>query len=109
MDLGLINDRVDRALHANARAEKIVIGLAAGIFTIGVLTIVLAYRHTNPYVAAGTALLQGFLYWPFVEIRRLWRENVSLQVVPLVVSSLPPDEAAAEIMKLLTFVRARSS
>ena len=105
VDLKSINDRVDGALRQNARAEKVIIGLAVVIFAVGVLSILLAYRHTNPYIASGTALLQGFLYWPIAEIRRLRRENVSLQVAPVLVDSLPPNKAAEEIIKLLEFLR----
>jgi len=105
VDVKLVNDRVDRALRANARAEKIIMGLAVSIFVLGILSIILAYRHTNPYIASGTALLQGFLYWPISAIRQLRRENVSLQVVPVLVESLSPDRAGDEIAKLLEFIR----
>jgi hypothetical protein len=105
VDLKLVNERVERALRMNARAERIIVGIALAIFIVGILSIILAYRHTNPYIASGTALLQGFLYWPIREIRQLRRENVVLQATPLLVATLAPTAMAREIVKLLDFLR----
>jgi hypothetical protein len=105
VNLDFINKRVDEALAANRRAEGIIIGLSVGIFLLGVAALILAYWYTNPYVATGAILFQGLLYWPIGEIRRLRRENVSLQAVPALVSTFPPDKAVLEIRTLLRFIR----
>jgi hypothetical protein len=79
--------------------------MASGIFLLGVSSLLFAYWRANPYIATGTIVLQGFLYWPIGEIRQLRRENVSLQATPVLVSSFPPDRAMEEIVKLLEFIR----
>jgi len=105
MDMDRIDSRIERALAANARAEKIFVGLALTIVAFGVIAMVLAYRNVHPLVAAATALLQAFLWYPVAGIRQLRRENSSLQAVRVLVASVPPDRAIDEITKLLALVR----
>ena len=105
MDIDVVNRRVDKALSANGRAERVIIGLAICIFGLGAASLAFAYWHANPYIAGGTLLLQWFLYWPIREIRQLRRENISLQAVPVLVGNFPPDRAMQEIAKLLEFIR----
>ncbi len=105
MDLNVINARVDRALQDNRRDENIIVAMAIGIFLLGVATVVLAYWRLNPYFATGTVVLQGFLYWPVREILKLRKDNLILQPLPVLVSSLPPEKAADEIKKLLEHLR----
>jgi len=105
MDIEAINRRIDQALSANKRAEGVIVGLAIGIFVLGTAVLVVAYWSANPYIAGGTILLQGFLYWPIREIRQLRRENLALQATPILLQSLPHDRAMREIVKLLEFIR----
>lgn len=105
MDLAALNARVDQALSRNARAEYIIIALSAAIFLLGVGLLAVSYVEKNPYVATGSLLLQGFLYWPIQQIRQLRRENIMLQTVPAVVAMIDPVEAAKEIRKMLDFIR----
>jgi hypothetical protein len=64
LNLELINERVDRALSDNRRAEYIVIIMASCIFVMGACVLLLSYWFKNVYVAGGSALFQGLLYWP---------------------------------------------
>jgi len=107
MDLVAINERVDKALAANSRAEGIVIGMAVGIFLIGAGVIVAGYWLRNPYVSAGGAVSQFLLWRPIDAILRLRRENLILQTFPAIVSGLPPEKAAEEISRMLRHLRSR--
>jgi hypothetical protein len=105
MEIGQINNRVDGALHDNRRAEYIVIGMALGIFTAGTAVLFLGYWQQNPYVGGGGALLSGLLYWPIYEILKLRRDNLILQVLPVMLAELSPEDAAKEIRKLADHLR----
>src|SRR5689334_3311249 len=105
INLDHVNKRVDEALAANRRTEVIIIVMAAGIFLLGSAATVLGYWHRNPYVGSAAVLFQGLLYWPIKEILKLRRDNLVLQTVPAIVSTLPPRECAHEIRKMLQFLR----
>ncbi|MGA2269747.1 MAG: hypothetical protein ABSH44_14865 [Bryobacteraceae bacterium] len=107
MDLKLINQRIDKALALNRRAEMLVIAMASCIFVLGVGIVVTAYRVKNPYITTAGIILQGFLYGPLREILKLRRDNLILQTLPVLISDLPPAQAAHEIAKLLEFLRRR--
>ena len=89
----------------NHRAECIVIVMASAIFVLGIGLLIFAYWQQNPYIAIGALILQGFLYWPVREIIKLRRDNLILQILPGLVSSMPPDQAGLEIIKLLAYLR----
>jgi len=101
INVAVINERVDRALASNARAEGIVIALAVAIFLVGGGILVVAYWLKNPYISAGGALSQFFLRQPIREILKLRRDNLILQTFPAIVPGLPPEKAAVEISKTL--------
>jgi hypothetical protein len=107
MDLAAINERVDKALAANSRAEGIVIGMAVGIFLIGAGVLFAGYWLKNPYVSAGGAVSQLLLWRPIDAILRLRRENLILQTFPSIVSRLPPAKEAEEIARLLKHLRSK--
>src|ERR1041384_4036307 len=105
MDLTAINGRIDDALIRNRRAENIIVGMAIAIFALGMCIVAVAYWIKNPYVAGSSFAFQGALYWPIREVLKLRRENLMLQTVPAIVSTLPQDKAAQEIAKMLAVVR----
>jgi len=105
MNLAEINSRVDAALIANRRAEGIIIGMAMAIFALGAASFCLAYFEKNPYVAGGSVLLTGFLYWPIGQILKVRRDNLVLQVVPVMVAQLSAEDLAKEIKKTLDHLR----
>jgi hypothetical protein len=106
VDRTRIDKRIHHALAANRRAERIIVGLALGIFTLGAGALAVAYCNTNSYIAAGAVLLQALLYRPVAAIRRLRRENVSLQAVRVFIAEAPPERAMHEVAKVLEFIRA---
>jgi hypothetical protein len=105
LNITLINERVDRALSDNRRAENIVIIMATSIFGLGAFALLFSYKIKNPYVAGGSTICQGFLYWPIREVLKLRRDNVLLQAFPALVSSLPASALANEIRKMLEYLR----
>jgi hypothetical protein len=100
-----INERVDDALHRNLRAERIIIGMTVGIFLMGIAILLVGYQQKNPYVASGSIIMQGFLYWPFNELKKVRRDNLVLQTMPAMISALPPKLAVQEMLKLMTYIR----
>src|SRR5688572_17887294 len=105
MDAKQINDRVDGALEANRRAEAIVVRMAIAIFAAGTAGFFLGYWSQNPYIGTGSVILEGFLYWPIREILKLRRDNIILQVLPVMLAELPPDEAAKQLVGLIESLR----
>jgi len=98
---------VDAALAANSPAETIVIGMAVGIFLIGTGVLFAGYWRRNPYVSAGGAVSQLLLWRPIDAILRLRRENLILQTFPSIISRLPPEKEAQEIVRLLRHLRSK--
>jgi hypothetical protein len=105
LNLDHINSRIDKALAENRRHESSIKAMATAMFLLGVAVLAIGYWRQNVYIASPAVLLQGLLYWPIREIIRLRRESVALQTVPTIVSTMPAKEAAAEIRKLLQFLR----
>ena len=68
LNLDLVNSRVDKALADNHRAETLVIQMSLALFLLGAAILVLAYFTANPYIAGGSLLFEGLLYWPIREI-----------------------------------------
>jgi hypothetical protein len=52
MDLLVINERIDQALAANARAERVLLRLAAGVLGLGVGILALSWWLASPFLAA---------------------------------------------------------
>jgi hypothetical protein len=107
MDIEQINGRVDGALKTNKRAESIVLGMATGIFLSGISALAIAYWQQNSYIGGGGVALNGMLYWPIREILKLRRDNLLLQVLPVIIAELPPADAAKEIKKLADHLRGK--
>ncbi len=107
MNVAEIHARIDGALSANKRAETIVIAMAVGIFVLGVASFLLAYVEKNPYVGGGSILLTGFLYWPIREVLKLRRDNLVLQVVPVMAAQLSPADLSKELKKTLDYLRGK--
>jgi hypothetical protein len=106
-DLALINRRVDEALAVNRRAERIITWMTVGIFFLGLAVVVVGYWAVNPYISGGAIFLEGILYWPIRELLKLRRENLSLQIVPAILTALPPEVVAQEFVNLLKSLRPR--
>jgi hypothetical protein len=97
----LIAARIEPWLAANRRFHTVLVVVTAAIFGAGVAVILMGFVGQNPYVIGAGILWEGILYWPVREFPAVRREQMILQTVPVIVSTLRPSEAAAEIRKLL--------
>lgn len=94
-------DRIDTVLASNKRAEQIVIGMSVMIFLIGSALIVAGVLNKLPAIYAPAAIIEAFLYWPINKILVIRKENIALAAAPALIATLPPEQAAAEMVKLL--------
>jgi len=61
--------------------------------------------RTDEILAAAFAARSRFLVLPRNEVRRLRRDNIILQTFPVLIDGMPPAKVAAEITKLLAYLR----
>lgn len=94
-------DRIDLVLAQNRRAEQIAVGMSIMIFLLGVGLIITAIVTESAIIGAPAVVLQAFLYWPINKILTIRKENIALAAAPALIASLPPKQAAAEMVKLL--------
>ena len=105
MDHLIISERMDQALLDNRRAERLVVRLAVAIFALAVVALAFAFWTKSWFLAFLALILGGLLYWPFVEIRKLRRENLCLEAIPTLAYNYSPERGMEEIVKLLEMVR----
>ena len=101
----LINLRIDQALERGKRSEQLVIGLSVMIFGLGTAFLIVAAVLGSIVVAAPAVLIEALLYWPIRQILRMRKENIALACAPALIATLPPEQAAGEMVKLLEDVR----
>jgi len=97
----LMYDRIDGVLASNKRNEVFVTVLSAMIFLIGLVLIVVGLAKEQPFIYGTSLIIQGLLYWPINKILTIRKENIALAAAPALISTLPPEQAAAEMVKLL--------
>lgn len=97
----LMYDRIDDVLTSNKRNEIVVIILSSMIFVIGVVLILVGLAKEQPFIYGASLIIQCLLYWPINKILTIRKENVALAAAPALIATLPPDQAAAEMVKLL--------
>jgi hypothetical protein len=107
IDVPLVNARVDLALGANRRGERVIMIMALILFIGGLAAYLMAYCLRSQYVATCGSCIFAFLVYPIGEIRKLRRDNIILQTFPILIASLPRDKIAAEISKLLAHMLER--
>ena len=100
-----INKRIDEALERGRQSEAVVIGLSVMIFLLGAGLVVVAVATGSPVYAVPALVIEGFLYWPIRQILRLRKQNIALATAPALINTLPPAQAAAEMVKLLEEIR----
>jgi hypothetical protein len=94
-------DRIDAVLASNRRAEQVVIGMSIMIFLIGVALIIIGIVGKLPAVYVPSLIIEAFLYWPINKILKIRKENIALAAAPALIATLPPEQAAKEMVKLL--------
>jgi len=82
--------------------------MATAIFLLGASIVVAGYWFRNPYVFAGGGACQLLLWRPIDAILKLRRDNLILQMLPTLVSGLPPEKMAAEVSRLLRHLRSKA-
>lgn len=94
-------DRIDAVLTSNKRTELMVIGMSFFIFVIGVALIAIGAVSRQPLIYGPSLIIQAFLYWPINKILKIRKENIALAAAPALIATLPPKQAATEMVKLL--------
>ena len=94
-------DRLDHVLANNRRAENIIFVMSVFVFLIGAGLIIVGALNSEPAIYGPSIIIEGFLYWPIKEILKIRKENIALAAAPVLISTLPPEQAAKEMIKLL--------
>lgn len=105
MGVGSINMRIDQVLRYNRREELQMIAMATAIFLVGVVLLAMGYSQRLPYLSAGSIPLHLLLYGPIRKIDRIRRENIVLQVFPILIATLTAEAAEQEMRDLLAYIR----
>ena len=93
--------RIDKVLSENKRLEYIYLTLTSALFLTGIACFITALASGDFVWTTPSAVTTGLLYYPLKEIKDLRKMNIALATAPVLITQLPPDKAAAEIIKLL--------
>lgn len=99
-----INDtlnRIDDVLGQNRKIEWTYIILTVLLFGCGIACMICALVSGNYVWSSPSAVTTGLLYWPLKEIKGIRRNNIALATAPILIATLPPQEAAKELQILL--------
>jgi len=96
-----ILQRIDLVLKENRRIESTYILLTIVLFLCGIACIVCALATGSYLWSTPSTVTTGLLYWPLKEIKRIRRSNISLATAPILIATLPSDQAAKEIQLLI--------
>jgi len=94
-------DRIDAVLVSNRRAEQVVVGMSIMIFLIGAALTIIGAINDLPALYTPSLIIEAFLYWPINKILKIRKENIALAAAPALIATLPPEQAATEMVKLL--------
>lgn len=97
-------DRIDRVLEKNKNLVLTVVIMAVLIFALGMMLLIIGSTSGDWRILTPSAIVTGLLYWPINRVLRIRKENIALAVVPVLVKTLPPEQAAKEIVKLISKV-----
>ena len=93
--------RIDLVLRENKKIEWTYILLTVVLFGCGIACIVCALVTGRYLWSAPSTITTGLLYWPLKEIKSIRRNNIALATAPILIATLPPDQAAREIQLLI--------
>ncbi len=93
--------RIDAVIDRNKKHESIIIALSIVIFIVGVTGFVYGLFTGNAWVITPSTLITGLLYWPINKIDQIRKDNTALAVLPSLIATLEPKDAAIELPKLL--------
>lgn len=96
-----ILERIDDVLRQNRRIEWIYLALTAILFIVGISCIVVALATGQLAWSTPSAITTALLYRPLREIKDIRQQNIALATAPMLITQLPPEQAAEEIQKPL--------
>jgi hypothetical protein len=96
-----VTSRIDDVLERNKLHEIAIMIMAGGIFILGLVALIYGISTKEVFIVAPATLITAFLYWPIQHLGKIRKENIALAAVPSLISTLPPEEAARELIKLL--------
>ena len=94
-------ERIDTVIKSNRTTVRIVTAMSIAIFAVGITLLLLGFESGDWMVLTPSALITGLIYWPVNKILAIRKETMHLAVVPALVTALPPEQAAEEIIKLI--------
>jgi hypothetical protein len=100
-----IYERIDLALERGRRSEQLVIGLSVLVFALGMGLIAVGAALNSVLIVGPSVAIEALLYWPIRQVLRIRKQNIALACAPALIATLPPEQAAAEMVKLLEDVR----
>jgi hypothetical protein len=93
--------RIDEVLRQNRRVEWTYIFLTGTLFATGIGCFVVALISGQFVWSTPAAVTTGLLHYPLREIKEIRAKNIALATAPMLITQLPPQQAAIEIQKLL--------
>ncbi len=96
-----INNRIDDVLKKNRVHETTICIMAVAIFVLGLTALIYGIIKNEVLVVAPATLINAALYWPIQQIKKIRKENITLAAIPSLIATLPPEDAARELVKLL--------
>lgn len=94
-------DRIDEVLRKNRIHEISIFIMASAIFILGIISLIYGIIKNETLIVVPATLINAALYWPIHQIKRMRKENITLAAIPSLIATLPPEEAARELVKLL--------
>jgi len=82
--------------------EIAIMVMAACIFVLGLAALAYGIYQNQVSIVAPATLITACLYWPIKMLGKIRKENIALAAAPSLIATLPPDEAARELIKLLS-------
>lgn len=93
--------RIDAVLRENRKIEWTYIGLTIVLFACGIICIISALVTGNFAWSTPSTVTTALLYWPLKEIKSIRKNNIALATAPMLIATLPQQEAAKELQNLL--------
>lgn len=93
--------RVDAVLYRFRFQEWFYLAGIGVMFLLGIAALVAAVAQGEYLWTVPSAFIAAVLVWPLREARTLRERNVAVALAPNIIRTLPPDEAAKQLVRLL--------
>lgn len=94
---------VDLMLKYNKRYENWILIFTVGLFIVGLAFVLLGVLVWHRPVLTSTGTITGLgitITWPIKQIIKLRQSNIKLQLLPVILPGLSPDEAGKYVQKI---------